>query len=147
MADSRIQLEIEKWVRTYWLPEKYAQEFTPRSLTLSPGGKFDFDAVSSDGSIVGNISTSSALTARNKPGVAKMQKLRADMLFLLMVEAKTRLIILTERDMYDRCLREKEAGRIPQEIKFIHVEIPDDLKRRLTESKLIASQEVTPVKP
>lgn len=146
MADSRIQLEIENWVRTYWLPEKHGQKFTPSRLALSTGGKFDFDAVSADGSIVANISTSSALTARNKPGVAKIQKLRADMLFLLMVEAKTRLIILTEIDMYDRCLREKAAGRIPHQIEFVHAEIPDDLKNRLLAAKQIASQEVTPKK-
>jgi hypothetical protein len=146
MADSRIQLEIENWIRMQWLPPKYGQPFIPCRLRLNTGGFFDFDAVSSDGLIVANISTSSALTARNKPGIAKMQKLRSDILFLLMVEAKTRLIILSEKDMFDQCLREKKAGRIPQEIEFVNAEIPESLKDRLTEAKLIASQEVTPVK-
>lgn len=146
MADTRIQLEIERWIRTQWLPANYGQEFVPRRLCLSTGGYFDFDAVSADGSIVANISTSSAPTASKKPGSGKMNKLRSDILFLLMIAAKTRLLILTEPNMYAKCLRQKQIGRIPNEIEFALAEIPNELKQRLTEAKKLAAQEVTPYK-
>ena len=92
MADTRVQLEIENWVRSEWLPQQYGQRFTARKLMFDTGGKFNFDAVSEDGTIVANISTSAATTAGNKFATGKMQKLRADMLFLLMAPATIRLV-------------------------------------------------------
>ena len=45
---------------------KYNQKFRRERLLLSPRGIFDFDAVSSDNSIMANISTSSDLTSGGK---------------------------------------------------------------------------------
>ncbi len=131
MADSSIQLEIEKWIRTNWLPQKYGQPFNPRQLKLKPGGGFIFDAVSEDGAIVALISTSSARTAGGKFGAGKMQKLRADMLFLLLAPAQMRLIVLSEPDMFKLCRQEKKVGRVPEEIEFVLAEIPEELRQRL----------------
>src|SRR3989344_9497502 len=103
MADTRIQLEVEDWIRREWLPQKYGQSFRRERLRLDAGGFFDFDAVSADNFIVISISTSSASTAGGKGGAGKLQKLRADMLFLGMAEAQKRIIVLTERDMYQLC--------------------------------------------
>lgn len=146
MADTRIQLEIENWIRTKWLPQKYHQEFKARSLRLNNGGTFNFDAVSADGLVVANISTSGSLTSGGKNASAKIQKLRSDMLFLIMVPTKTRLIVLSEKDMLELCLREKKKGRVPNEIEFLHAEIPEYLVRMLVDAKRIAAQEVTPIK-
>ena len=85
MADSRVQLETEDWVRREWLPRQFNQSFRRERLRLAPGGVFDFDAVSADDQIVANISTSSGITFGGHNPSAKVQKLRADMLFLLMV--------------------------------------------------------------
>jgi hypothetical protein len=146
MADTRIQLEVENWIRTQWLPQKYCQAFKPCRLRLNTGGFFDFDAVSVDGLVVANISTSSSLTSSGNNAVAKIQKLRADMLFLLMAPARTRLIVLSEQDMFDLCVKEKKNGRVPVEIEFDHAEIPDYFKRLLIKAKRLASDEVTPKK-
>jgi hypothetical protein len=40
------------------------------------------------------------------------------MLFLTMVEAKRRVVLLTEKDMFEQCLKEKAGGRVPPEIEF-----------------------------
>ena len=144
MADTRVQVEIENWVRCEWLPQKFNRIFRSERMRLTPGGVFKFDAVSEDDAIVANISTSSSLTARGKRASAKLQKLRSDMLFLLMTQAEKRLIVLTEKDMYELCIREKLSGRIPMEIEFLHAELPADLTTSLRAAKLVASKEVTP---
>lgn len=144
MADTRVQLEAEDWVRREWLPNKFNQQFRRERLRLSSGGVFDFDAVSSDNMIVANISTSSGITSGGKNPSGKIQKLRADMLFLLMVKAEKRLIVLTEKGMYDLCLKEKGNGRVPLEVEFVLVELPESLAKSLQDAKSIASKEVSP---
>jgi hypothetical protein len=144
MADTRIQLEAEDWVRREWLPKQFNQPFRRERLRLKPGGVFDFDAVSYDDTIVANISTSSGITAGGKNPAAKIQKIRADMLFLLMVRAEKRLVILTEKDMYELCRKEKTNGRVPEEIEFLHAELPVALVMALKEAKKKAADEVSP---
>jgi hypothetical protein len=46
-------------------------------------------------------------TFSGKHAVGKLLKLRADMLFLLLANAPRSLVVLTERDMYDLCLKER----------------------------------------
>jgi hypothetical protein len=144
MADTRVQLEVEDWIRQEWLPKKYGQPFRRERLRLAPGGVFDFDAVSADNTMVANISTSSGITSGGKYPTAKVQKLRADILFLTMVKAEKKLIILTEKDMFTLCEKEKENGRIPQGIEFVHVKLPDNLAIFLRDAKKKASKEVYP---
>lgn len=146
MADTRVQLKVEDWIRQKWLPQEYGQVFRRETLPLNAGGEFDFDAVSADNSIVVNISTSSASTSGGKGAAGKLQKLRADMLFLGMAYAQRRIIALTERDMYDLCQKEKRNGRVPVGIEFAYVELPADLATQLTKAKVAASKEVSPAK-
>lgn len=142
MADTRIQLEVEDWVRRNWMPSQYGTKFSRERLRLRSGGVFDFDAVSEDHSIVATISTSGAKTSGGKHAVGKILKLRSDMLFLTMVEAKRRVIILTERDMCDQCEKEAAGGRVPPEIEFVCASIPDELRKRLIEGREKASEEL-----
>lgn len=143
MADTRVQLEVEDWVRTTWMLEAFGQKFRRERLPLLSGGKFDFDAVSTDEKIIATISTSSSLTSGGKRGVGKMMKLRSDMLFLIMAAAERRLVVLTEQDMYDRCAAEEKAGRVPPEIEFVLAAIPEELRERLEKAKAKASAEVS----
>ena len=90
------------------------------------------------------ISTSASKTARGKHAVGKLLKLRSDMLFLHLAQGPDRrMIILTERDMYEACQKEKAGGRVPQEIELYLAEIPTDLRSRLYSAKDTASREVT----
>jgi hypothetical protein len=141
VADTRIQLEVEDWVRRNWMPTHFGTKFSRERLPLRSGGVFDFDAVSDDRSIVGTISTSGSKTSGGKHAVGKILKLRSDMLFLTMVEAKRRVIVLTERDMYEQCEKEAAGGRVPPEIEFVCALIPDDLRARLAAARLKASGE------
>ena len=142
MADTRTQLEVEDWVRINWMREQYGQKFTRERVKLRSGGKFDFDAVSSDDTIVATISTSASITSGGKQGVGKMMKIRSDMLFLTMAEAKRRIVVLTEKDMFERCLSEVAGGRVPPEVEFALAVIPDDLRSRLIAAREQSSKEV-----
>lgn len=81
MADTRIQMEVEDWVRLHWMPQHYGQKFDRERLRLTPGGIFDFDAVSEDRKIVATISPSGSKTATGKHAVGKLLKIRSDSFF------------------------------------------------------------------
>jgi len=146
MADTRVQLEVEDWVRREWLPAKLGERFSRERIKLSPGGVFDFDAVSADFSIVANISTSSARTASDKLAVGKLMKLRSDMYFLLLAACKRRFVVLTDRTMFELCQKERDSGRVPESIEFLHAELPESLRERLRAAQLVASDEVAPAR-
>jgi hypothetical protein len=78
MADTRVQLEVEDWVRRNWMAAQFGTKFSRERLPLRSGGVFDFDAVSDDHSIVATISTSGAKTSGGKHAVGKILKLRSD---------------------------------------------------------------------
>lgn len=145
MAHSGVQLEVEDWVRNQWMSGQFGCSFYRDRLPLTSGGVFDFDAVSGDKKIAASISTSGAKTASGKFGSGKMHKLRADMLFLLLAkDPERRLIILTESDMFDACLKDKASGRVPPEIEFYLAELSNDLRTKLVLSRGMASKEVSP---
>ena len=126
------------------MPERYGQRVSRERVSLTPGGVFDFDAVSDDGKLVANISTSGSKTASGKNAVGKMLKVRSDIYFLFLTKAERTLVLLTEHDMYEQWLKEVENGRVPSSIDFVHVEIPGDLNSKLLEARRKASREVTP---
>ena len=105
MADTRCQLECEDWVRQEWMPERFGQRFHRDRVRLTSGGVFDFDAVSADGTTVANISTSASRTSGGKAGVGKLMKIRSDMLFLVLAAAQRSVMIFSEKDMYDLCVK------------------------------------------
>ena len=72
MADTRVQAEVEDWVRKHWMPRTFGVLFYRERVELTSGGVFDFDAVSSDRSIVASISTSGATTSSGKRAVGKL---------------------------------------------------------------------------
>ena len=146
MADTRCQVECEDWIRREWMPTVFGQPFYRERVQLTSGGVFDFDAVSADQTIVASISTSGSRTAPGKHATGKMMKLRSDILYLLMTKAARRLVILCEKDMYERCKREVGGGRLPKEIEFFHAPLPDALAIRLFAARQVASNEVSPFK-
>jgi hypothetical protein len=140
-----MQADVEDWVRKTWMPATFGQQFRRERMRLSSGGVFDFDAVSSDDRMVASISTSGGKTSSGKLAVGKLHKLRADMLFLTMVTAERRLMVLTEPDMFEVCLKEQRGGRVPAGIEFHLVALPAELAGNLRTAREQASREVRPV--
>jgi hypothetical protein len=46
MANTRVQIEVERWIVKNHLPKHYHVKFDKKKLLLLWGGKFQFDAVS-----------------------------------------------------------------------------------------------------
>ncbi|MCI0428731.1 MAG: hypothetical protein L0Z46_12000 [Nitrospiraceae bacterium] len=136
MADTTTQLEAERWVVSEFLPRHFGGLcFSSRKLPPAWGGKFVFDAVSSDGRIVGLISTSSARTAGNNLATAKIQKLKCDTLYLLHTDGvHQRMLIFTDPSMLEHFEKEKRSGRFPSEIELLHAPLPDELHERILAS-------------
>jgi ABC-type Fe2+-enterobactin transport system substrate-binding protein len=59
-------------------------------------------------------------------------------------EPDKRIIVLTEPDMLEVCSKEKAGGRVPQQIEFVLADLPEDLRKKLTQARKNASQEVSP---
>ena len=144
MASTHVQLEVEDWVRREWLLDHYGVRFSRERVSLSPGGVFDFDAVSDDGEIVATISTSSSHTSSGKLGVGKMMKIRSDAFFLLLAGAATKALVFTEEDMFEQWMAERTKGRIPSSIELLWARIPKELNDKLVAARGIASKEVRP---
>jgi hypothetical protein len=147
MADTRCQAECEDWVRQEWMREHFGQTFRRDRVRLTSGGVYAFDAVSADGATLATISTSNSKTSGGKLAVGKLMKLRSDMLFLILADPKTAMVILTERDMYELCGKEKASGRTPPQVQFHHAPLPPELAAKLKQAKKVSSDEVSPRRP
>lgn len=145
MARTNAQLNAEKWVVNEGLSDFPGGPFTGRKARLQWGGDFAFDVVNADESIVGNISTSSVFTARNKRGVAKIQKIKCDTLYLMYAKkAKKRLLIFTEANMKSYFEKEVSNGRFPKGVKLLYIALPRDLQMAVETARQEASDETTP---
>ncbi len=142
MANTRTQREVELWVRDTWLPGAFKQPFAKKRVRLIPGGAFEFDAVSEDGHVAVTISTSRHRTSSGRAGAGKFNKIRSDILFLTMVEARRRVVVLTEADMFRACQTQKTAGRLPTSVEFLHARVPPALAKRLRRARRTSSREV-----
>jgi len=142
MSSTHVQKECEKWIVDSWLPKMYGVAFRKQRLTMQGRGVFEFDAVSIDMKIIGNISTATAFTYRGSLASGKKSKLRADCLMLALGYAEVKLMILTETCMHKFALNEQSEGRLPLDIEFCHAELPDYLKQKLSMSRDEASLEV-----
>ena len=120
------QTACEDWVRSCWLPTRYGQAFHRESLQISTG-VFDCDAVSADGRIVAAISTSCAGAPSGQRGVGQLFLLRTGMGFLLLAGAARAIVVLTQRDLYDQCEKERRRGRMPDGVELVYAELPAEL--------------------
>ena len=134
MSSSASDRDAEAWVRDTFLAKRYKQGFGKKKAKLTPGGKFEFAAVSDDGSIVANISTSGYDAAGN------MQKVRSDAFFVLLADAQKKLLVFTEPDMHEAWQKEQVNGRLPSDIQLVKAELTPALRRRLDASKRDAAE-------
>lgn len=146
MANTSIMKTAENYVLLEALPKLFSGHlFQEASPALIWGGRFDFDAVSQDGTIVGLISTSTLKTSGGNYGSGKVNKILKDCLYLLYVEgARKRFLAFTETCMKHEFETMKEKGRFPPEIQLIHTPLPSDLNKKVKAVRQKASDEVSP---
>lgn len=146
MADTSVQGEVACFICDSVLPVRYGQPFSRERIRLSSGGDHSFAAVSADRRIVGTICTGAASTASGKLAVGKLNKVRADLYFLLLAEADRKFVVAVQPIMRGLLTAERdEYKRIPSSIEIVEADIPSDLADRLRRSQADASAEVSPL--
>ena len=143
MATSKAFIEVEDWVRRTWMLETFGQRFNRERLRLRSGGVFDFDAVSSDERVIGVISGSSGRAKNGREAKPKMNKIRSDILFLLLADADRRLVIFADEPLYAMAAKEKQEGRLPSEVELHYAPLPTELRAKLSAAQKAASIEIT----
>src|SRR5687768_16131565 len=112
------------------LRERFGFTFSKRSVRLNPGGQRTFNAVSDDGSVVATISHSSGPTSGGKKPVGKVHAAVAYLFFLSQVEAEYRLLVLTDRSLFEIVEREVR-GALPEGVEVIHLPLAPDVAARV----------------
>jgi len=149
MADTRVQHRVERWIVDQELPRIYGEPFSKRSIQLTCGGTFQFDAVSADAKIVACVSTSCCQTASGRNAIGKFHKIKADTLYLLHATATERLVLVfTDPGMLAHFEKERTRGRFPPAtvIELRLIELPQILADELRMATKVASVEVSPGK-
>jgi len=146
MADTSSQKKAEIWIVGHYLPQRFEGiPFKEQAVPLVWGGKFAFDAVSEDLSIIALVSTSTAKTSGGKQATAKIQKLKCDTLYLTNVSVPCRkILVFSERSMLEHFQKDVKAGRFPSDIELLHAELPADILAEVHAARLVAQQEVSP---
>ena len=146
MANTRAYRLAEEWIRNTKLPREHGQKFRERRLEL--GSRKDgtpaehkFDAVSEDGTTVAAIKAHSGRTARGKFPSGKIKATYTDVLFLSLVRARSRLLVLTDPEFY-RLFEDDSDGKLPPGIEVVHYPLPLEIQAEVNKAKVAASREM-----
>lgn len=138
---SYLRRVVESYVREE-LGREYEVPFIPRTMTLTTGGTHEFDAVSEDGQIVAAIKSASGKTARGKNPSGKIKDSLAELYFLSLVQAGSRLLVLTNPEFHSILSRELQRRLAPGlELKL--VSLPDQIQKEVERIQSLASREVS----
>jgi len=133
--------QVEDYVRLV-LAEQYGQPFTKERLDLSSGGQHEFDAVAADRKIIASIKSASGRTSGGNHPTGKVMACIAEMYFLTLVEAQTKVLVLTSEEMY-KILLKTLRGRIASGLTIEHVPLSDSIQKLATEVHGRASDEMS----
>lgn len=141
MADTTyLKYAVEEYVRGR-LAEEYGVPFASRILTLSTGGTHEFDAVSEDGAVVTSIKAAGGKTSGGRLPSGKVKSAVAELYYLCLVPAPTRMLVLVSREFHEilsRCLE----GRLAPGIALKLIELPEEMQSEVDRIRRVASLEV-----
>ncbi len=138
---SYLRYTVEPWVRNE-LRNRYGRQFDARCLTLSSGGTHEFDAVSDDGNVVASIKANSGLTSGGNYPTGKVATCLNEVYYLTLVDARTRLLILTNSEFHE-IFQRATAGKIAPGIDVVLVPLPREMQGTVDEVTRLASQEMS----
>jgi len=147
MADTTVFKEVEDFIRQELERCYPGHTFSEKSLPL--GKRRDgtpsfhrFDAVSEDNTIVASIKSHSWLTSSGKSPAGKIGQIYESLYFLSLVDAKTKLLVLTDRATYEGFLV-KSDGKIAKDVEIKLCPLPPELGLRVKKVHQKASQEMS----
>ncbi len=142
MADTRyLTKEVEDFVRIR-LRELHGAEFSKRKLSLTTGGKHEFDAVSAHGDIVASIKATSGRTSGGNLPQGKFNNAIAELYYLNLVDVATRILVLTNRDFRDLLIR-KLRGAIAPGVSIACIPLPVEIQAEVDRVVRAASDEMS----
>ena len=143
MANTMVmRRKVEDYVRLRLCAE-FGQPFEARFLTLTTGGRHEFDAVSADGSVVASIKASSGLTAGGRMPAGKVKDSLAELYYLSLLDAPVRMLVLTT-PTFHKLFSKVVSGALPNTLHLRLVPLPEALQREVDVAVEIASREVSP---
>jgi len=147
MAKTTELREVERFVRKELERDYPGHTFTEKALPL--GKRRDgtyavhkFDAVSEDNSIVASIKSHSWLTSGGRSPAGKIGQIYESLYFLSLVDAKTKLLVLTDRVTYEGFLV-KSDGKISEDVEIKLYPLPPELQELVNKVRQKASQEMS----
>ena len=90
-------------------------------------GQHEFDGVSEDDAIIAAIKGHSFKTAGGNLPSAKFASLYQELYFLSLVEAKERLLMFTNRELYDDFVK-RSRGKVADGIELVYCELPEAIE-------------------
>lgn len=138
---SALRYRVEPWVREQ-LAQRFGQTFSSQVLELVPRGRHEFDAVSEDRSVVVSIKTNSGLTSGGNFPNGKVNAVTAELYYLSLVEAPTRILLLTNPEFHTILLGHLK-GAIAAGVEIELMPLPPDLQGVVDKAIAAASAEMT----
>ena len=139
--------KVEPFIRKK-LEKSYPRHtFTPKKLPLrrKRDGTYavhEFDAVSEDNSIVVSIKSHSWLTSGGNLPAGKIGQIYQSLYLLNLVDAKTKLLVFTNRETYEGFLAESD-GKIAEDIETKFYPLPPELQGVVNKVHKRASKEMS----
>jgi len=139
--------EVEHFVRKKLEGDYPGHTFSEKTLPLREkrNGNYavhKFDAVSEDNTIVASIKSHSWLTSGGNLPSGKIGQIYQSLYFLSLVDAKTKLLILTDREAYEGFLRVSD-GKVARGIDIKFQRLSAKLQLRVKKMQQKASQEMS----
>ena len=142
-----LRTRVEPFVRK-WLENSYpGHTFTAKPLPLrrKRDGAYavhQVDAVSEDNSIVASIKSHSWLTSGGKRPSGKIAEIYQSLYLLSLVDAKTKLLILTDRETYEGFLAVSD-GKVADDVEIKLCPLPPELQAMVKKVQQKASREMS----
>ncbi len=139
--------EVERFIRKELAKDYSRHTFTEKKLPLREkrDGTYavhNFDAVSEDKTIVASIKSHSWLTSGGNLPSGKIAQIYQSLYFLSLVYAKTKLLILTDREAHEGFLRVSD-GKVAEDIEIKFYPLSPELQLSVKKVHQKASQEMS----
>jgi predicted nuclease of predicted toxin-antitoxin system len=142
MADTTfVKRTIEPYVRG-WLEKQFpGHKFAEKAVPLRGGGKYKFDAVSEDETVVGNILSNRAKTRTGRENSGAVLKALKDIQYLTKLRRKVQpVLVFTDKDFQELMLRRGSRVEV-RKIRTLVCPLPDHLQDKLVRVLDSASHE------
>jgi len=146
MAKTTELREVELFVREQLGKDYPGHTFTEKPLHLrrKKDGSYafhKFDAVSEDNTIVASIKSHSWLTSGGNLPSGKIGQIYQSLYLLSLVDANTKLLILTDRETYEGFLAESD-GKVADDVEIKLYPLTPELQAMVKKVKQRASREM-----